>query len=65
MTITEIKNIVQNLSKDDQKELFEWIDDFRENQWDQQIEKDLEAGKLNHLVEQAKREFREGKCQKI
>lgn len=65
MTITELKNVVQKLSIDEQKELFEWIDELRENQWDQQIEKDLESGKLNHLIEQAKKEFREGKCQKI
>ena len=38
MTITEIKNAVQKLSIDEQKELFEWLDEFRDNQWDQQEE---------------------------
>ena len=65
MTIAEIKNAVQKLSIDEQKELFEWVDELRENQWDKQIEKDLEAGKLDHLIAEAKKEFKEGKCQKI
>ena len=65
MTIAEIKNAVQELSRDEQKELFEWLDQLRENQWDQEIENDLESGKLNHLIERAKKEFKEGKCQKL
>jgi len=65
MTITEIKKAVKNLSVTEQKELFNWIDEYRENQWDKQIEKDLDQGRLNKLIAQAKQEFKEGKCQKI
>ena len=42
MTIIEIKKAVKNLSVTEQKELFNWIDEYRENQWDKQIEKDLD-----------------------
>ncbi|MBL1211273.1 hypothetical protein [Geminocystis sp. GBBB08] len=65
MTITDIKKAVENLSVTEQKELFYWIDEYKENQWDKQIEEDLEKGRLNKLIPQAKREFKEGKCQKI
>ncbi|MGI0479465.1 hypothetical protein ACN4EE_01610 [Geminocystis sp. CENA526] len=65
MTITEIKKAVEHLSIIEQKELFHWIDEYRENQWDKQIEEDLENGRLNKLIAQAKQEFKEGKCQKI
>jgi hypothetical protein len=65
MTITDIKKAVENLSITEQKELFYWIDEYRENQWDKQIEVDLDNGKLNKLIAQAKQEFKEGKCQKF
>lgn len=65
MTITDIKKAVENLSVTEQKELFYWIDEYRENQWDKQIEEDLDKGRLSKLIAQAKQEFKEGKCQKI
>ena len=65
MTITEIKNAVEKLSMQEQKELFKWLDDWREDQWDLQIENDFQTGKLDDLIAEAKKEFREGKCQKI
>jgi len=65
MTVKEIKKAVENLSLNEQEELFNWIDEYRENQWDKQIENDFDNGKLNHLIAQAKKEFQQGKCQKL
>lgn len=65
MTITEIKKALENLSISEQEELFNWIDEYRQNQWDKQIENDFDNGRLNDLIEQAKREFKQGKCQKL
>lgn len=65
MTITEIKKAVENLSISEQEELFNWIDEYRENQWDKQIEDDFDNGRLNDLIQQAKKEFQQGKCQKL
>ncbi len=65
MTITEIKKAVENLSITEQEELFNWIDEYRENQWDKQIENDFDNGRLNDLIQQAKQEFKQGKCQKL
>ena len=65
MSITEIKEAVMKLSTGELTELVEWLDEFYESLWDRQIEEDLESGKLDHLIKQARQEFREGKCQKI
>ncbi len=65
MTITEIKKAVEKLSINEQEELFEWVDELKENQWDKRIENDLDNGRLNNLIAQAKKEFKDGKCQKI
>jgi hypothetical protein len=33
--------------------------------WDKQIEEDMKLGKLDYLIAEAKKEFREGKCRQI
>jgi hypothetical protein len=65
MSSLEIKEAIQNLSKSELTELLDWLDDYREAMWDRQIEEDMKLGKLDHLISEAKKEFREGKCRQI
>ena len=65
MNITEIKTAVTQLSQEELTEFVEWLDEFQETLWDKQIEEDLKAGKLDHLIAQAETAFSEGNCQEI
>jgi hypothetical protein len=65
MSITEIKDAVMKLSADELREFVEWIDELHESQWDKQIEEDLQAGKLDQLIAEARKEFKEGRCRQI
>ncbi len=65
MSIAEIKDAVMKLSADELREFVEWIDELHESQWDKQIEEDLNAGKLDHLIAEARKEFKEGRCRQI
>lgn len=65
MTVTEIQEAVMKLSTGELKELVQWLDEFSESLWDWQIEEDLEAGKLDHLIKEARQELRDGKCQEL
>ena len=65
MSITEIKDAVMKLSADELKEFVEWIDELQEFQWDKQIAEDLKTGKLDHLIAEARKEFKEGRCRQI
>ena len=40
-------------------------DSKKEQDWDKQIAEDVAAGRLNHLMEEAKRQFETGNCRKI
>lgn len=62
MTTTEIKTAVMNLNKTELRELLDWLEEYQESRWDKQIEDDRQSGKLDALIEKAKKEFREGKC---
>jgi hypothetical protein len=65
MNVPEIKEAVMKLSTGELTDLIKWLDEFSESLWDKQIEEDFESGKLDHLIKQARQEFREGKCQEI
>ncbi len=65
MSSIEIKEAIQNLSRSELRDLLDWLDDYREAMWDKQIEEDMKLGKLDHLISEAKKEFREGKCRQI
>jgi hypothetical protein len=57
MTTTEIKTAVMNLNKTELRELLDWLEEYQESLWDQQIEEDRSSGKLDALIEKAKKEF--------
>jgi hypothetical protein len=65
MTTTEIKTAVMNLNKTELSELLDWLEEYQESLWDKQIEEDVQSGKLDSLIEKAKKEFREGKCRQL
>lgn len=65
MSVSEIKEAVMKLSTEELTDLMKWFEEFSESQWDKQIEEDFESGKLDHLIKQARQEFRQGKCQEI
>jgi len=53
MTVVEIKQAIQHLSNEDLGNLMLWIAEYKNNEWDKQIERDYNAGKLNHLINAA------------
>jgi hypothetical protein len=53
------------LSPNEFAEFVQWFDDYQESVWDKQIEADLKAGKLDHLIQQAEQAFKEGQCRQI
>ena len=60
-TVQDIKRASEQLPKDDFWKLSEWLIQRHADQWDQQIEEDIRAGKLDEFAEEALREHREGK----
>jgi hypothetical protein len=65
MTTTEIKTAVMNLNKTELNELLGWLEEYQESLWDKQIEEDIQSGKLDSLIEKARKEFKEGKCRQL
>ncbi len=59
--IQEIEDAIAKLPQEEFLRLRERIQQRFEDQWDEQFEKDVAAGKLDHLGEQALAEHRAGR----
>jgi hypothetical protein len=61
-TVKEIKEAVRQLSPEDLAAFRAWFVEFDANVWDRQFEKDVAAGRLDQLAEEALQDLREGRC---
>jgi len=64
-TVAEIEKAIQKLTPQEIKAVADWLQEFREEMWDQQIEADAKAGKLDKLMEEAKQDYRAGRCKPL
>lgn len=60
MTVTEIEAVITQLSTQDVAALMAWLADYHARVWDQQIEDDLEVGRLDTLLAEVENEYKAG-----
>lgn len=66
MTIVEkIQSEIESLSPEEYEDLRSWFFERDWEQWDRQIEKDSESGKLDFLVEEALSEKAQGQLKEL
>ena len=61
-TVQDIKNAIRQLSPEDLTALRTWFAAFDAEQWDQQFEEDVAAGRLEYLAQEAIQALQEGRC---
>ena len=64
-TIQEIESAIRQLSQADLAKLRDWIAQYDDAAWDEQIAKDAAAGRLDALADEALRDLREGRCTEL
>ena len=64
-TIEEIEKAVAELPPDQLARFRAWFDEFDAAHFDQKIERDARAGKLDRLAEQALTDFRCGRAREL
>lgn len=64
-TVEEIESAIKALPREEFSELWQWWDEYRETEWDRQIEADAKAGKLDRFMEEALEEHRQGKTRPL
>ncbi|MGD9050101.1 MAG: hypothetical protein PVF77_18755 [Anaerolineae bacterium] len=61
----EIEKAIVQLPAKDLDKLAGWLDEYRAQIWDKQIEEDLEAGRLDALLAEVNEEYEAGLSQPL
>ncbi len=64
-TLEQIEAAILTLPSDEFQRLKQWLSDVDYQRWDEQLEKDIEDGKLDALAEEAIADFKAGHYRKI
>lgn len=65
MSVQEIESAIVQLSRDELSHLMRWFEDYYAQVWDQQIEDDLELGRLDVLLAEVDAEYELGLTQPL
>ena len=60
MSIQEIELAITQLPKSELNQLVTWLADYHHQAWDQQIEKELDSGRLDSVLAEAEKEYQAG-----
>ena len=60
MSVQEIEKAAAKLPAGELDQLLERLEELRQEQWDQQITQDWEAGRFDEAIERAKRDIAAG-----
>jgi len=64
-TVQEIEAAIAQLEPKDVHAVADWLQEYREELWDKQIEADAKAGRLDKLMEEAKQDYLAGRCKPL
>lgn len=65
MSREEIETAIAQLPASEVAKLAKWFEEFQARVWDQRLEQDVEAGRLDALMEQADKDFEQGRCEPL
>ncbi len=58
--VEEIKAAINNLPPDEYRQLSQWFRELEQSRWDEQMDQDFAAGKLDFLFDEAESESAQG-----
>ena len=65
MSVKEIEQAITKLPRQEIAELSQWFEEFQNQNWDEQIERDANAGRFDKLIEQARAQSVDGRCKPL
>ena len=64
-TIEEIEKAVAELTPEELAKFRAWFDEFQERMFDEQIERDTKAAKLDNSMFRARQNYNAGPCEEL
>jgi hypothetical protein len=60
MSVEEIEAAITRLAPEDLAELAAWFEEYQAQAWDEQIARDVRAGRFQPLIQRAREQFKGG-----
>lgn len=64
-TLAEIQAAIQRLPANEGWKLLHWLEDYLNDEWDKEMERDAREGRLDRLVEEARADYKAGRCRPL
>jgi hypothetical protein len=64
-TVEQIESAILSLPPDDFRRLAEWFAELDQRRWDEQLERDVAAGRLEMLAEEAIADYQAGRTRDL
>jgi hypothetical protein len=64
-TVEDIEKAIEKLGVREFERLRTWFDEYQAVRFDEKTERDAQAGKLDHLAQQAVIDFRKGRAREL
>ena len=61
MSLTEIKTAIEQLSFEERAELAAWLHGWNDDEWDEQMKRDIAAGKLDNVLHEVEDDIKAGR----
>jgi hypothetical protein len=65
MSVKEIESAIVQLSPGELNELVAWLEQHYAQVWDERIEQDLAAGRLDGIIAEAEKDYQAGKARPL
>jgi len=62
MSVEELESAISSLPAAELSRLSQWFEEFMADQWDRQIEQDVQAGRLDAALKRADDHYNAGRC---
>ena len=60
VSVEQIKTAIEQLSFEERAELAAWFHGWHDDEWDEQMKRDVAAGKLDHILREVDEDIRAG-----
>lgn len=65
MSVQEIEAAITRLSAEELSRFSQWFEEYAADQWDRQIEADIQAGRFDAAGKRADADFEAGRCKRL
>lgn len=65
MSLSEIKSAIKQLSFEQRAELAAWLHGWKDDQWDDQMKRDIASGKLDDVLREIEEDIKTGRVREM